>query len=63
MPLIRQEEIGSGTQVGGGALDRSMDSPFHVTGNKAKDVGTNADRWPGWWWESMKVIFKLFQFS
>lgn len=49
--------------MGGFALDRRMESPFHVTGNKAKDVGTNADRWSGWWWESMKVLFKLFQFS
>lgn len=46
MSLIRPKRIGSGTQMKGFASDRSMGSPFHVTGSKAKDVGINADKWP-----------------
>lgn len=45
MSLIRQQRIGSGAQVEEFVLDRSVDSSFHGTGRKAKDIGTN-DRWP-----------------
>lgn len=44
MSFCRQEEMKSGTQVNGLALDKSMDSSSIVTREKIEKTGTDARR-------------------